>query len=562
MQLAVPMGTDTIGDETGSFGEAGGTQYWIEIDGIVAGKVRRDSVLIDQSARDESECSFVLLDPPAPPLAGQVVHFIERGFTHFGGIIQSVELFTGRDETVFEYRARANGWEVLSGRNIFSNLYTNVSVGTVLRSLLSAGGLGADGIFEGVIDEGALLLIADAQNVRLSDFIREVGDAGGGIAFIDQHKALNFRVVNLDVSPIALDNEDIEATTRLDDLDNYRNRQMTKVTSLDGATSTVMTRDSLSEQAERSSLEGGTGVYEAYEEVRHPTSNVLGDLEIYGNTVNFLKLRALGHVVTKIHTRLRTQLLQLAQLVSIDFPAYALPAQVQVMRRRIQEADGGAYLFEYDLSTSSFEQAYLESLLKIVGAAKSDLMIGTVFPNSQLFSTPGNFQWEVPAGVTVAEFTCVGGSGGGGGAATLFNQIQGCFFHSQGNGGTGGNSGKAVTILDVTPAQVFDLVIGAKGAKGVKGSWNGACEGGVNPTSGAAGTLSSSTLSAVLKCRGDGGGGGRYGVNSSDPATDGTPGSGVGDAVSVGGGKLGGTKGISGGAAAGTGLDGYIEVRW
>jgi hypothetical protein len=36
----------------------------------------------------------------------------------------------------------------------------------------------------------------------------------------------------------------------------------------------------------------------------------------------------------------------------------------------------------------------------------------------------------------------------------------------------------------------------------------------------------------------------------------------VWDAVSVGGGKVGGSKGISGGAAAGPGSDGVVEVRW
>jgi hypothetical protein len=83
-----------------------------------------------------------------------------------------------------------------------------------------------------------------------------------------------------------------------------------------------------------------------------------------------------------------------------------------------------------------------------------------------------------------------------------------------------------------------------------------------DPTSGTSATVTTASISGTLYCQANGGTFGRYGYYHLDPAFDGSAGSGVGDAVTVGGGKAGGTGGISGGAAAGAGSDGSITIEW
>ena len=82
------------------------------------------------------------------------------------------------------------------------------------------------------------------------------------------------------------------------------------------------------------------------------------------------------------------------------------------------------------------------------------------------------------------------------------------------------------------------------------------------PTAGTPGTVSQVKLGALVVAQGDGGGGGQP-FQPSVPASgaDGIPGSGVGDAVTVGGGRLGG-QGGSGFVDPAAGQDGIVEIRW
>src|SRR6185503_9113913 len=85
---------------------------------------------------------------------------------------------------------------------------------------------------------------------------------------------------------------------------------------------------------------------------------------------------------------------------------------------------------------------------------------------------PGTDSFVVPAGITVVELTCYGGSAGGSGGARLTNETQpvvdpaltpptaGC------NGGRGGTSGKAITILSVIPGDSLSILVGTAGLPG------------------------------------------------------------------------------------------------
>lgn len=79
--------------------------------------------------------------------------------------------------------------------------------------------------------------------------------------------------------------------------------------------------------------------------------------------------------------------------------------------------------------------------------------------NFQIFNVPGNHTFTVPAGVSAILVEAWGGGGGGGGSSFGPNDAAG------GGGGGGGGYGKS--IISVTPGQVFNLVVGAGGAKGI-----------------------------------------------------------------------------------------------
>ncbi|MPN38592.1 hypothetical protein SDC9_186116 [bioreactor metagenome] len=80
------------------------------------------------------------------------------------------------------------------------------------------------------------------------------------------------------------------------------------------------------------------------------------------------------------------------------------------------------------------------------------------------FDTAGNFTWQVPQNVKRIKVTVIGGAGGG--SAGLF--IYGQYLYG-GNGGTG----QVVTkIMDVTPGDSHNIVVGTGGNPGIGYSYS------------------------------------------------------------------------------------------
>ena len=84
-----------------------------------------------------------------------------------------------------------------------------------------------------------------------------------------------------------------------------------------------------------------------------------------------------------------------------------------------------------------------------------------VIPQTTLFTTPGNYTFVVPAGVTSIDVEAWGGGGGGGG--------------EDGNdgGGGGGGGGFAGGTLNVSPGDNIVIVVGAGGAGALSEDTNG-----------------------------------------------------------------------------------------
>lgn len=114
----------------------------------------------------------------------------------------------------------------------------------------------------------------------------------------------------------------------------------------------------------------------------------------------------------------------------------------------------------------------------------------------QVFDTPGNFTYVIPAGVTSISAVAVGGGGGGGdGLYTYSNQFNDVMCSA--GGGGGGGALAYTNNIPVTPGQTIYITVGAGGST----NGNGAA-GGNSFVS----TTSTSQASAVVAARGGSGG--------------------------------------------------------
>jgi hypothetical protein len=246
-----------------------------------------------------------------------------------------------------------------------------------------------------------------------------------------------------------------------------------------------------------------------------------------------------------------------------------------VQRVSIRE-QAGQYLFhDLELTSSSLQQRAYESWLQIVRGGKVTVqMPGSSTNNLVTYtSTPGS-PWVVPANVTSVTFTCCGGSGGGGGAMYYKNGFPYIpfTFISYSNGGTGGASGLAVAVVSVLAGDSFTIVVGAGGTGGAASLMFFDPGPLIVAGDGTIGSASSVTRSAIEVCQGAAGGGGTgagdywasipavYGPGTSN-GTNGANGSGIGDAITVGGGRSGGAGGVYQ-ADGSPGTSGYVTIAW
>lgn len=149
------------------------------------------------------------------------------------------------------------------------------------------------------------------------------------------------------------------------------------------------------------------------------------------------------------------------------------------------------------------------------------------------YTSAGNYQFEIPPGVTKINITLVGAGGGGGSGGT--NDDDG--YYKAGGGG-GGGAGFVVkqNNLSVTPGDIISFRVGLGGAGGV---WKYAHEG--SGKNGGAGQATILTLRSTTHTA-NGGGGGKGGQGGDDDRGHGTGGAG-GDGPSTSGDGKNGTAG-------------------
>lgn len=525
-----------------------------EINGVdVRGAIRMDTLEISDTLGQPVTASFTLHN--LQPEVGQPVRVRYFSQVLFAGIIDHVTK-TSPDLTTMRYQCDCLDWSQILLRRKLRRNFTDATVQAVVDSILD-NELTGEGLTIGTIDARAVVPLVDARDAKVFEVLRSLAGATGQTFYIDYDKSIQMRSTTVPVAPLVLN----EANTLLDgstlntDTETYRNRQTVIVTGTPGededALTTSIQRENTDQIAARAALEGGTGIYEEIEEITHPTSNDGVELALLGISYANLRLATSGTPRLTFHCRARGYGFRAGQIATVDLPTFGITGTFVIQKVSIRELAAAELFHTLELTNSSLQQRAYEAWLGIVGKGKVTVQVpsATTTGNMETFNAPGADTWTVPAGVTTVEFTVYGGSGGGGGSVVILGGVGPIQYKP---GGDGGNSGKAVSILtDLVEGEVFDITVGSAGAGGP--TFN---------SRGTSGTLSDVKRGGVTIAQGNAGTFGGKG-GSPDNGFDGTPGSGVGDAVSVGGGKIGGPGAPAPPGQAGTaGQDGLVEVRW
>lgn len=518
---------------------------------------RPNSLTIDDTQGEQVTCAFIAVNPGATPVMGNVVRMLYYDQVLFAGTVDRVRRTTNNTLTARLFECACVDWSQVLVRNKIERNFIDTPLTAIVDSLLD-NELANEELTLGTTDRTTTLPLVDSRGGSAFDVLRDAAGVTGQTVYVDFNKAIQFRATTNAAAPLDLDFESVETASLSIDRETYRNVQRVRVTGTppegEEAGVTVQERSNASQIAERATIEGGTGRYESFEEVTHPTSNVAGDLALLGIGYANLRLATSGVPRQTLSCRVRSYGFRAGQFATVDISILGITGTWLIQRVSIREEDGRKLVHELELVQRSLQQRAYESWLRIVQGGKITVqMPSALTSNLATFNTPGADTWTVPAGITLVEFTCVGASGGGGGGLKFIQPPLFIFL----NGGDGGNSGKAISVVTVSEGQVFDLLIGSAGTAGV----NTEVPPGTVGTDGTDGSLSSVKLGAITHCQGDGGDKGLK-AQTSDGA-DGGDGSGIGDAVTVGGGVTGGDGGTGSPFVQPTaGTDGYVEVRW
>lgn len=545
------------GDEVGTFD--GALDYWVVLGGEIQTLVQIDKVTIEDSLGGSSTARFHLLNPIAVPVAGQTVQIVWQDETLFGGQVTTVTLHADQAESVLDFSCEAVGWMRILERRTIAASYTSQTFRQIAESVI-ASTLFGEGLTIGTVDDGPVLDFVDADHIRASEFLRDVASGSGGSMFIDPYKRIQFLTSSVMTAPFLMTESDVLDIESVQDLDQYRNRETVLATGPGGASVNV-TRSITDEISARQALEGGTGIYEGYDRIEHPTSDDLVTLSRFGVSYALTKLAALSRVSRSFRARTRRPYLRLGQLLSVSLSAYRLTGDWQIVRLRTWD-EGQALRFEIEAQLAGYQTLALNSLLKIVEAGHATVILPVAdFASLDTVTTAGASTYTVVGSGTVELEISVYGPSGGGQAGYSDRAGQTAFSK---NGWNGGNGGKAVFFTSLSAGTVFDIYLGPPGLGGVYaglGVFTGPLGPGDGGQPGTDATYSTIALSGLVLARAEGGKGGYFG--------GGAPGQATGDFRFPGDGSTGGVGGLytTGGASptlnsGASGNYGKVEIRY
>jgi hypothetical protein len=546
-----------------------------------------NTVSISDTLGEQVSAEFTFVNPTIIPRTGDVVRLLYHRYVLFAGTIDSIERDSNNTQTARYYKARAVDWTQILIRRKARRLFTGTAASAIISSLLDVE-LAGEGLSIGRIDRSPTLPLAESKDATMLNFMRDIAGVAGQTFYVDFDKRLHMNVGTTITAP-ALDNTNVESCSIAEDRETYRNRQTircigTPTASGETALEVSIARQSDSLIAERAAIEGGSGIYEETEEITHPAANNEFDLTRLAIGYARLRLATSGQLRQTLKCRVRGYGFRAGMFTTVDLPYIGLSGTWMIQNVRITEEDGRNLVHELELTQGTLQERAYASWLRIVKSGQVVVQMPGALTNTlQTIDTPTvavgtPYAFIVPAGITSIEFTCTGASGGGGGA-TDFTATDSIIFpdtfvwEDYHNGGKGGNGGKAIATVDVTPGETLTLTVGSRGGGGTSRAITTYVRGSITGDSGGTGGLTMVQRGTTVICQANGGTGGRGSVSGYPTlgydGANGTPGSGLGDAVLVGGGQTGGARGFYSGTSGritlvnGTaGLDGLIEMRY
>lgn len=522
------------------------------------GLVQVETLSIDDTLGEQASCTLTIINPTTAPNVGDSIRVTQYSAVLFAGTVDRIKKTADLTYNILYYECQCTGWEQILYRYKIRRNFTNQPLQNIVTSLLQ-NELAGEGLTLGTVDRGTSIPLVDSNGGSAFDVLRNAAGVTGQTFYVDWDKSLQFRISSNTAAPITLNDAVLEDAQLTTDRETYRNVQIVKVTGTvpDGsnatALTTVQTRQNDNQIAARQAIEGGSGRYEMYEEITHPTSNDGAQIALLGIGYANLLLATSGTLRQTLQARVRSYGFRAGQFATVSVPTLGLSGTWLIQRVRISDQVGRDAIHELELVQSSLQQRAYESWLSIVKGGKITVqMPSAVTSNLQTYNTPGTYYWTVPAGVTLVEVTCIG-AGGGGGGASYYRSLN----STSKNGYAGGTGGKAILSVTVTPLESLTVIVGAAGTAGINGVYTSGF-GWFDGTAGANGGYTNVNRSSTVLCQANPGTGGGDGHNG--PA--GQNGSGIGDAVSVGGGSSGGAGGVYAVSQPVNGNDGTIEIRW
>jgi hypothetical protein len=539
--------------------------WTVEISGMVMAPLI-NSISIDSELGRQGGASFTLHNVTSIPSVGQSVRILWYADVLFAGMLDRVAIRSDGTGDHITYHCECVDYSYLLFRRKIRKTYSDVLWYSIANDLISHDA-GGDGLTFGTLDDAAYgvhLETVDVKDGNAHDLLSETAAAIGGIFYVDQQKRLNLvTTAQMPPAPEVIDADIVEAATLSEDRETYRNQQTITITGTpstqqEPAITTTYTRSNNQQIAARQLIEGGTGIYNDFESITHPTSNTTSALIQLGVTYALLRLGAQGAIRHVLSIQTRATGFKAGQLATVDLPGYGLSGegageQWIIQKVRINEQDGKFSSTTLELTGSSLIRRAQELWLDIV--KRGNILVIPQPPitapsaiTTVTIATVGSSGWVVPSGVTQIQMTCNAAGGGGGGGATYTDST----YHLSADGGTGGAGGRAVSILTVTPGETLTMVVGAGGAAGVtvSGSGSGGSQGTAGLRGGATQIQRGATV-LVSATSGYGGGGAFCAPPlrliqrplTQMPGTNGSGGNGLGQINTLGGGSLGGRRG-------------------
>lgn len=194
--------------------------------------IAKNSLNISDAIEERTTCSFTVID-------SEGAFYFEKGhpvevFDHeniliFSGVVDKPVRNKFGPSNTFYHSLQCIDWHYFADKRRYAAGHENMLAGNIVRSILQSK-LAEEGIIEGLIEDGPLIIEARFNYSRITDCLNSLAEKAGFWWKIDQYKKLHFVSKITYASPFTITNDDMERGSIVLENGNpkYRNRQYIK----------------------------------------------------------------------------------------------------------------------------------------------------------------------------------------------------------------------------------------------------------------------------------------------------------------------------------------------